>query len=212
MRLVNKLATGLGVLAISIAVIGGFPYLSYDWVAVSEPINLDSGAKYRFSFVSQKTVPYELELATDRVLDLDEQNCRLGIGIVENRCERFPRTLTVRWFVREGSKQIASGNSTQISGGHWGPTIGFLLGRFDTIRDAEYTIDIIVDQGDELLNPANPVIRVSIDGIEHKRAFVYSSLFLLVARFLLGLALLTWILGVAYRWWAARSARSAKME
>jgi len=210
MRVANKLAIVTGVLALCVFVGGQLWYARYDWIAVSKPISLKTGYEQRITFVSQKSVAHELELDTERSLEFREQNCRLGIGRAQPEvCQDFPQSLIIRWSIFENAVQIVSGTSADAVGGSWGPTIGKILARFETAAESEYTIHLIVESGDEILNTTTPRIRVSLDSFEQKGAYVVASLAVYLSYALAVLAVLVWLVGLGLRRWAARNADAA---
>lgn len=83
MGLTIKLALVLVVVAGLILVYATVSYSKYKWVAVEYPVDVTKKGRREFNFRSQLSVPYELELQTERVLDFREQNCRLGIQFLD---------------------------------------------------------------------------------------------------------------------------------
>ncbi|PVV13008.1 MAG: hypothetical protein B6D77_04805 [gamma proteobacterium symbiont of Ctena orbiculata] len=203
------LATKISIVIFSLAVCafayGYFSYGKYDWIAAKEPINVTTNENYEISFKSQMDANYELELETERNLEFREQNCRLGIETFKkDECGKNIEKLIIQWSISEAGTKIASGKSSDTTSGFWGPNMGKTLHWFQTEKGKEYKVTAQITKTDPSLAVTNPFLKVSIGRMEHKGTFVISSLALYLSYLLAGIAVLTWLFGVVYRWWGQK--------
>ena len=197
--IVNKITIGFVVFAIVVFVYGSVSYERFDWVAISKPVSMETGKDYQLSFVSQKNGYYILELDTERSLDKREQNCRLGIeNYKTEECIKCPEILTIYWAIQQDGKIITEGKSTDSKSAVWGENIIKVLDSFNTIHGKEYSVNVTIKQVDKALIAANPAIRVSINSVAHKNAYVKRDLAYLVSYVLFGFALLMWFISFVY--------------
>ncbi|WP_444914091.1 hypothetical protein [Microbulbifer sp. TRSA007] len=173
MGLTIKSALVLVVVAVLILVYATVSYRKYKWIAVEYPVDVTKKWRSKFNFRSQLSVPYELELQTERVLDFREQNCRLGIQFLDReKYKAHSETLAIDWAILEEGVEVAVGKSGDKASGFWGSTMGKTLHVFETIKGRNYTILASVIEPDPALAVADPVLKVVIDRVEHKSAVI----------------------------------------
>ncbi|WP_444913358.1 hypothetical protein [Microbulbifer sp. PAAF003] len=125
MGLTVKLALVLVVVAVLILVYANVYYKKYKWVAIEYPVDVTKKGRSEFNFRSQLSVPYELELQTERVLDFREQNCRLSIQFLDKeKYKDHSETLAIDWAILEEGVEVAVGRSGDKASGFWGGNNG----------------------------------------------------------------------------------------
>lgn len=202
MPLATRVSIVIFALAVCVFAYGYFSYEKYDWVAAEKPIDVAARGTYEIIFKSQMDANYELELETERNLEFREQNCRLGIETYKkDECGGNTEKLLIQWSISDGGTEIASGKSNDTTSGFWGPNIGKTLHWFQTEKDKEYKIAAEIINIDPALVVTNPSLKVSIGRMEHKGAFVISSLAFYASYFLTSIAVLIWLFVFVYRWW-----------
>ncbi|WP_444928155.1 hypothetical protein ACJJI4_11470 [Microbulbifer sp. TRSA002] len=135
MGLTIKLALVLVVVAVLILVYATASYKKYKWIAVEYPVDVTKKGRNEFNFRSQLSVPFELELQTERVLDFREQNCRLGIQFLDKeKYKDHSETLVIDWAILEEGVEVAMGKSGDEASGFWGSTMGKTPHVFETIK------------------------------------------------------------------------------
>jgi hypothetical protein len=206
LSLSTKISIAILALAVSLFSYGYFSYARYAWVAAKKQIDVSNTNTHELSFISQMDSGYELELLTERNLDFKEQNCRLGIETdKKNECGDFKELLVIDWSIRQAGTEVASGKSNKSTSGFWGRrTMGKTLHRFKTEKGKKYIITAKTRVVDPALAITNPLIKVSVGRMEHKNAYVFSSLSFYASYFLGGIAVIIWLAGIIYRWLIVR--------
>lgn len=213
LSLANKALSVLFVIALITFLYGYLSYERYDWVASESPINVAANGEYRISFRSQMDAQYELKLETERALELNEQNCRLGIKISDSfLCGDKKERLILKWSISDGSNEIAVGLSNESALGFWGPTIGKTLHNFRTEKGKDYTIKVQVVNTDPSLAVTNPILKVSIGSLEHKDAVVVSTLAIYISYILASIGALALLIGFVQRLWIQKHNKKRRVD
>jgi hypothetical protein len=134
-----------------------------DGFIISHPFTVDVGAKYWVEVRCCKTIPFEL---------LDETLCR---------------KLVAEFNISSGTNSIASGDSVNDFGaGYSDEFIDRYIGSFDAVPGVPYTLEFRIKASLPKLDSTRPLVRISIDSLVFKDAFVTAAL---SAYFSYGLAL-----------------------
>ncbi len=138
------------------------------------PIHLQQGREYAGDIQAKWDVHYEIRLQSDRKLDLQEQNCLLGIEtIVPEQCTDIASELLLSWRVLANNNLVASGNSDDASTGFWGIQMGKILGSFPVIHGENYEVQIQVGKTSSRLQLTNPRIKITIRPEDLKWSYVW---------------------------------------
>ena len=154
------------------------------------PIYLREGHEYSEDFQAKWNVYYEIRLDSERNLDLQEQNCLLGIEtIVPERCTGIPSELQLSWRVEANNTVIASGDSDDTNEGYWGFKMGKVLGSFPATKGGNYRLLVQVVGTSATLQQTNPHIKIEIRPEDLKWTYVWIGILSQAAAFCLLLAL-----------------------
>jgi hypothetical protein len=176
-------------------------FSSIDWTPLRMPVVLEEVRAFRGEFIAQWGVVYEIQLDTDRNLDLQVQNCLLGIEtLVPERCAAVPPDLILSRQVRSDGEAIAGGGSEYSQTGYWGPSMGKILGAFQASEGHSYRIDVNVGRSSPRLQLFNPRLQVTVAQRERKWTYVWSGLLIELAAgiLLLAIALIAILAGRAF--------------
>jgi len=162
------------------------------------PVNLLEGHEYSGSFEAKWDVRYEIRLNSERNLDLQEQNCLLGIEtVVPERCAGTPPELVVSWRIETDNAVVASGASNDTHDGFWGPEMGKVLGSFPASRGTIYSVQVRIERSSPTLQQTNPRIKIRIRSQDLKWTYVWIGIMNQAAAFCLLLAILLSIISIA---------------
>jgi hypothetical protein len=183
-------------------VVAAVIYASYDylfsgieWTPLRIPVELVEGRQHTGEFVALWSVVYEIHLDTDRSLDLQQQNCLLGIEtVVPERCADIAPELFLSWKVESDGAVIAAGESPGPPIGYWGPSIGKILGAFQAVKGRGYRVTATVARSALQLQQTSPRLQVAVSPRERKWTYVWSGLLIVIAAALLLLAIVLSIL------------------
>ncbi len=164
------------------------------------PIHLQQGREYAGDIQAKWDVHYEIRLQSDRKLDLQEQNCLLGIeAIVPEQCFGMASELLLSWRVLVDNNLTASGNSDDTNAGFWGLQMGKILGSFPAIHGENYEIQIQVRKTSSRLQLTNPRIKITIRPEDLKWSYVWIGILSQAAAFCFLLALICFVVGLMVR-------------
>ncbi len=148
------------------------------------PVNLLAGSEFSGDFTAKWDVYYEIRLDSERNLELQKQNCLLGIEtIVPEQCIDIPPQLLVSWLVETDNKIIAGGSSGDTEAGYWGKNMGKILGGFPAGRGTNYRVRIKVKESSSILQQTNPKIKIIIRAKDLKWTYVWIGIFNQAAAF-----------------------------
>ncbi|WP_444931405.1 hypothetical protein ACJJIF_06395 [Microbulbifer sp. SSSA002] len=201
MLLTTKVSLVLLFLAVFILIYAVISYMKYRWVVFEHPVDVTKNKRYEVKFCSQLNAPHELTLEAERALDSSELNSRLGIKPLRREtCTKYSEALAIEWVIYEEGATLASGSSGDTTSGFWGKKAGKLLHIFTTKKGKNYTLVASVTAPDPVLAVTNPALKVAVGRVEHKSAYVYSSLCIFTAYLLAAIAAVTWLFGFIYNW------------
>ena len=161
-----------------------------EWTPLRIPVELVEGREHAGDFIAAWGVVYELHLDADRNLGLQEQNCLLGIEtVVPERCAGISPELILSWQVKANGEVMARGKSEDSQAGYWGPSMGKILGAFQTLKGQSYRVAAIVGRSSPQLQQSNPRLQIAVAPRERKWTYVWSGLLIAVATCLLLLAI-----------------------
>ncbi len=197
-------AAVLLVAAAALYALNDYLFSGIEWAPLRIPVELVDGREHAGDFTARWGVVYEIRLDTDRNLDLQEQNCLLGIEtVVPERCAGISPELNLSWQVRSDEEVIAQGGSEDSQAGYWGPSMGKILGAFQALGGQSYRVAAIVGRSSHELQRSNPRLQIAVAPRERKWTYVWSGLLIAVATCLLLLAIvLSVVLG--RRWYIRR--------
>ena len=190
----NKtLFRSVGVLLVMAAVLYGlndYLFSAIEWAPLRIPLELVGGREHAGDFIAVWGVMYEIRLDTDRNLDLQEQNCLLGIeAVVPERCAGISPELNLSWQVETDGEVIARGESEDSQAGYWGPSMGKILGAFQALEGQSYRVAATVGGSSPQLQRSNPCLQIVVAPRERKWTYVWSGLFVVLAAGLFLLAI-----------------------
>ncbi len=155
------------------------------------PIHLQKGREYAGDFLSKWNVHYEIRLQSERKLDLQEQNCLLGIEtIVPELCSGISPELLLSWRVETDNSLVASGNSDDTNAGYWGLKMGKILGSFPVTKGVSYDVQIQIGKTSSKLQLTNPRVKIIIREEDLKWSYVWIGILSQAAAFCFLLALI----------------------
>jgi len=158
--------------------------------SIEFPVNLREGREYSGDFQAKWNVYYEIRLDSERNLDLQEQNCLLGIeNVVPEQCADMPSELLLSWRVENNNTIVASGNSDDANEGYWELKMGKVLGSFPAVKGKIYRLLVQVTGASATLQQTNPHIKIEIRPEDLKWTYVWIGILSQAAAFCLLLAL-----------------------
>jgi hypothetical protein len=178
------------VAAVALYGLNDYLFSAIEWAPLQIPVELVDGREHAGEFTARWGVVYEIRLDTDRNLDLQEQNCLLGIEtVVPERCAGISPELNVSWQVKSDGEVIARGESDDSQVGYWGPSMGKILGAFQAQGGQSYRVVATVGRTAPELQRSNPRLRIAVAPRERKWTYVWSGLLIVLATCLLLLAI-----------------------
>ena len=182
MRTANKI---LGILALVLFVGAGLAWErsqriihQYRWIVLEEPIRLEDG----FSI----SHPFTVDVATKYWIEVE---CRKTVPF-ETLDHALNKNLAVEFAVSSGRDRIAFGDSSEdIGAGYTDYSISRSITTFDAAPGVSYVLAFRVMASLPELALTRPVVKVCIDHLVFKNAFVTASLsaYLAVALAVIGL-------------------------
>ncbi len=161
------------------------------------PIHLQQGHEYAGEFQAKWNVHYQIRLQSDRKLNLQEQNCLLGIEtIVPEQCADILPELLLSWRIMVDNILVASGNSNDTNTGFWGLQMGKILGSFPVINGVNYKVHVQIGKTSSRLQLTNPRINVTIRPEDLKWSYVWIGILSQAAAFCFLLAMLCIAVGL----------------
>jgi len=162
------------------------------------PVHLQQGREYSADFQANWNVYYEIRLDSARKLDLQEQNCLLGIEtVVPERCTGISPELLLSWSVETDNAIVASGNSDDTSEGYWELRMGKIVGNFPAAKGKAYRVRVRVEKSSSTLQQTNPRINIKIKSEDLKWTYVWAGLLIQAAAFCLLLTLILLLIFLA---------------
>jgi hypothetical protein len=192
-KTIKFVKSAIVLLIIAAAFYGMAQYLRWGLEADSLefPVNLSGGREYSGDFQAKWNVYYEIRLDSERNLDLQEQNCLLGIEtIVPERCAGIPSELLLSWRVETNNSIVASGDSDASNEGYWGLKMGKVLGSFPAKKGKIYRVQVQIERSSSTLQKTNPGIKIEIRSEDLKWTYVWIGMLIQAAAFCFLLALL----------------------
>lgn len=175
-----------------------------EWTPLRIPVEFVEGREHVGDFTATWGVVYEIHLDTDRRLDLQDQNCLLGIETVApERCAGIPPELILSWQVTANAEVIARGESEDSGVGYWGPSMGKILGAFQALGGKSYRVAATVGRSSPRIQQSNPRLQVTVAPRERKWTYVWSGLLVVMATSLLLLAIVLSVV-LAFRLYSRR--------
>ena len=189
-KILFRSAAVLLVAAAALYGVNDYLFSAIEWTPMRIPVELVEGRQHGGDFTARWGVVYEIRLDTDRNLDLQEQNCLLGIEtVVPERCAGVSPELNLSWQVRTDEEVIAQGGSADSQAGYWGPSMGKILGAFQAQEGQSYRVTATVGRSSRELQQSNPRLQVAVAPRERKWTYVWVGLLFVVATCLLLLAI-----------------------
>ncbi len=153
-----------------------------EWTPLQLPVELVENREHVGDFFAVWGVVYEIRLDTDRNLDLQEQNCLLGIEtVVPERCAGISPELILSWQVKADEKLVAEGQSKDSQTGYWGPSMGKILGAFQALEGQSYRVTATVGRSSPQLQQSNPRLQVAVTQRGRKWTYVWIGLLIVIA-------------------------------
>lgn len=166
-----------------------------EWTPLEIPVDLVEDREHGGDFAAVWSVVYEIRLDTERKLDLQEQNCLLGIEtVVPERCAGISPELVLSWQVKADEELIAGGESKDSQTGYWGPSMGKILGAFQALEGQSYRVTATVGRSSPQLQQSNPRLQVAVTQRGRRWTYVWIGLLIVIASGLLLLAIVLSIL------------------
>ena len=148
------------------------------------PVQLQQGREYSADFQANWNVYYEIRLDSARNLDLQKQNCLLGIEtVVPERCAGISPELLLSWWVETGNTIVASGNSNDTNEGYWELKMGKIVGNFPAAKGKTYRVRVRVEKSSLTLQQTNPRINIKIKAEDLKWTYVWAGILIQAAAF-----------------------------
>jgi hypothetical protein len=167
--------------------------------SVEFPVHLREGREFSGDFQAKWNVDYEIRLDSERNLDLQQQNCLLGIeAIVPERCAGMAPELLLSWRVETNNTIVASGDSDDTSEGYWERKMGKVLGSFPAKQGEIYRVRIQVEGSSTTLQQTNPRIKIDIRPEDLKWTYVWIGILSQAAAFCFLLALIVLLILCAH--------------
>ena len=163
------------------------------------PVHLQQGREYSADFQANWNVYYDIRLDSARNLDLQKQNCLLGIEtVVPERCAGISPELLLSWWVETGNTIVASGNSNDTNEGYWELKMGKIVGNFPAAKGKTYRVRVRVEKSSLTLQQTNPRINIKIKAEDLKWTYVWAGILIQAAAFCFLLTLILLLIFVAH--------------
>ncbi len=189
--------SALVLLAVAAAFYGIAQYLlsGLEVDAAEFPVHLHAGREFSGDFQAKWNVDYEIRLDSERNLDLQQQNCLLGIEtIVPERCAGMAPELLLSWRVEANNNIVASGDSGDTIEGYWERKMGKVLGSFPAKKGEIYRVRVQVGRSSTTLQQTNPRIKIEISPEDLKWTYVWVGILSQAAAFCFLLALVLFLI------------------
>ena len=163
------------------------------------PVQLQQGREYSADFQANWNVYYEIRLDSARNLDLQKQNCLLGIEtVVPERCAGISPELLLSWWVETGNTIVASGNSNDTNEGYWELKMGKIVGNFPAAKGKTYRVRVRVEKSSLTLQQTDPRINIKIKAEDLKWTYVWAGILIQAAAFCFLLTLILLLIFVVH--------------
>ena len=131
-------------------------------VPLDIPVSLSVGHIRTPDFRTSVAIPYDVDIAFDSGIPLDELNCLIGMNLKSVQpCTGQPPVLNVNWKVVSDGQTVASGSSTETGGaGYSYHKAARHIGGFRAENGRTYRLDLDVLQDGTRLVRANPRLEV----------------------------------------------------
>ncbi len=167
--------------------------------SVDFPVHLQQGREYSADFQANWNVYYEIRLDSARNLDLQKQNCLLGIEtVVPERCAGISPELLLSWWVETGNTIVASGNSNDTNEGYWELKMGKIVGNFPAAKGKTYRVRVRVEKSSLTLQQTDPRINIKIKAEDLKWTYVWAGILIQAAAFCFLLTLILLLIFVGH--------------
>jgi len=189
---INFIKSAVVLIAVAAVFYGTAQYLLWGLEADSTefPVHLSEGREYTRDLQAKWNVYYQIRLDSERNLDLQRQNCLLGIeNVVPEQCADIPSELLLSWRVENNNTVVASGNSDDTNEGYWDLKMGKVLGSFSATKGKIYRLLVQITGASATLQQTNPHIKIEIRPEDLKWTYVWIGILSQAAAFCLLLAL-----------------------
>jgi hypothetical protein len=189
---INFIKSAVVLIAVAAVFYGTAQYLLWGLEAdsIEFPVHLSEGREYTRDLQAKWNVYYQIRLDSERNLDLQRQNCLLGIeNVVPEQCADIPSELLLSWRVENNNTVVASGNSDDTNEGYWDLKMGKVLGSFLATKGETYYLLVQVVETSATLQQTNPHIKIEIRPEDLKWTYVWIGILSQAAAFCLLLAI-----------------------
>jgi hypothetical protein len=140
-------------------------------ILAQQPITLEQGKSTDFAFTPKVAATYAILLDVRRALSTQQIDNLLGIGLNQDEDESADQY--IKWTIREGDRQVASGPHPSFrGGGYWGPTVGKIVGTINCQTGKRYHIHAEAMRSIPELFVADPHVQIEMDMLLFKGAMV----------------------------------------
>jgi hypothetical protein len=131
-------------------------------VPLDIPVTLSIGHIRTPDFRTNVAIPYDIDIAFDSGIPLDELDCLVGMNLESvHPCTNQPSVLNVNWTLMSDGQNLASGSSTEtVRAGYSYHKTARHIGRFRAESGRTYRLDLDVLQDATRLVGANPRLEV----------------------------------------------------
>jgi hypothetical protein len=131
-------------------------------VPLDIPMSLSVGHIRTPDFRTSVNIPYDIDIAFDSGIPLDELNCLTGMNLESvEPCTGQSSVLNVNWTLMSDGKNVASGSSTEtVRAGYSYHKTARHIGSFRAENGRTYRLDLDVLQDAVRLGRANPRLQV----------------------------------------------------
>ncbi|MBI4905382.1 MAG: hypothetical protein HY820_17235 [Acidobacteria bacterium] len=129
------------------------------WKPLQAPVSLQPGLSTTPEFETQRPAVHRILIAAEPRLPLEKLACLLGVS-KDKSCEGIPEQIGITWRVLQSGQAIASGGSSEFSGGFFTEIAAREIGRFTAKRGGRYYIELKVELDGGELKEANPKLLV----------------------------------------------------
>ncbi|MCP4472595.1 MAG: hypothetical protein GY815_18275 [Gammaproteobacteria bacterium] len=164
------------------------------------PVHLQQGREYSADFQANWNVRYQIRLDSARNLDLQTQNCLLGIEtVVPEQCAGISPELRLSWWAETGNTIVASGHSDDSNEGYRELKMGKIVGNFPALKGKTYRVRVRVEKSSPTLQQTDPHINIKIKSEDLKWTYVWAGILTQAAAFCFLLTLILLLIFVGRR-------------
>ena len=122
----------------------------HNWKPLHIPFDLSAGNKISGTFTADVSTIFALNLAVRPELEKTRLHCLLGMELPIEDCKGVREVIQIEWFVSEGGKEIAKGDSSPRTGSYWSDVTARSIGYFEAVANRTYSVTAIsrTDGGD----------------------------------------------------------------